>query len=428
MSSPDAILQLMNEATHYLQRGQPEQAAACWARVIAMSPGHAGALNSLGNHALQHGRLDEAQLLLEQAAAVAPDIAIIHANLARVHVSRGDTEAALRALDHAIGADPTAWGAHFEKARLLEELDRSRAASTSWSNGLQHMPDSMHQNPQLRPVIEQAQTKVMAAKSELAEYLAKQLKDLHSEKHHREFERVQHTLDILAGRRNFVTARPLMLPVPRLPAIPFFHRRDYPWTEELEASFPDILAELHALLDEEASFTPYVQTRHGEPAGQFAALDRKLDWGAFFLWRDGKRIPENADRCPATETALAKAPQFKVQARAPVAFFSALKPGTHIPPHNGATNARLTVHLPLIVPPECGLRVGDEVHTWKPGELVLFDDTIRHEAWNRSNALRVVLIFDIWHPMLSLLERESFARIIEGMRDFYGEDADLGEL
>ncbi len=59
---------------------------------------------------------------------------------------------------------------------------------------------------------------------------------------------------------------------------------------------------------------------------------------------------------------------------------------------------------------------------------VMFDDTIRHEAWNRSDRLRVVLIFDVWHPMLTDLEREAVARIVGGMIDFYGDNADLGEL
>jgi aspartyl/asparaginyl beta-hydroxylase (cupin superfamily) len=219
-----------------------------------------------------------------------------------------------------------------------------------------------------------------------------------------------------------------MLPIPRLPAIPFFHREDFPWAEEVEAAFPVILEELNALLASRQAFEPYIQTASGQPKGQFEPLDQNLDWGAYFLWKNGKRIDAHADLCPRTEAAITAAPQIMVRNRAPVIFFTALKPATHIPPHNGATNARLTVHLPLIVPPDCGLRVGEETHFWEPGRLVLFDDTIRHEAWNRSDQLRVVLIFDIWHPLLTPLEREAVAHTIEGMMDFYGENADLGEL
>jgi aspartyl/asparaginyl beta-hydroxylase (cupin superfamily) len=60
--------------------------------------------------------------------------------------------------------------------------------------------------------------------------------------------------------------------------------------------------------------------------------------------------------------------------------------------------------------------------------VVAFDDTITHEAWNYSDRLRVVLIFDVWHPMLTPLERELVAHTVETIMAFYGENADLGEL
>src|SRR3546814_11633300 len=100
--------------------------------------------------------------------------------------------------------------------------------------------------------------------------------------------------------------------------------------------------------------------------------------------------------CPRTEAALALAPQNTVPGRAPVAFFSALKPGTHIPPHNGATNTRLTVHMPLVLPPDCALRVGDETRVWEPGTLLELDEPLPPEAWNQNNPPRVVLILPLW--------------------------------
>ena len=45
-------------------------------------------------------------------------------------------------------------------------------------------------------------------------------------------------------------------------------------------------------------------------------------------------------------------------------------------------------------------------------EAIVFDDTIEHEAMNGSDALRVVLIFDVWHPDLSAAEREAVAALI----------------
>jgi aspartyl/asparaginyl beta-hydroxylase (cupin superfamily) len=90
-------------------------------------------------------------------------------------------------------------------------------------------------------------------------------------------------------------------------------------------------------------------------------------------------------------------------------LFSLLRPGARIPPHTGQINARLICHLPLIVPDGCGFRVGNEVRRWIEGETLIFDDTIEHEAWNNSGRLRVVLLFDIWRPELSLEERKLVA-------------------
>jgi len=80
----------------------------------------------------------------------------------------------------------------------------------------------------------------------------------------------------------------------------------------------------------------------------------------------------------------------------------------------GVNNARLVCHLPLIVPEGCWFRVGAETRHWKRGEAFVFDDTIEHEALNPSAELRVVFIFDIWHPDLSATEREAVAALLGG--------------
>src|SRR5436305_728036 len=80
---------------------------------------------------------------------------------------------------------------------------------------------------------------------------------------------------------------------------------------------------------------------------------------------------------------------------APTVFVSLLRPGTHLPPHTGVSNVRTIIHLPLIVPPGCGFRVGGETRLWEAGRAWAFDDTIEHEAWNRSDQLRAILIFDV---------------------------------
>lgn len=108
-------------------------------------------------------------------------------------------------------------------------------------------------------------------------------------------------------------------------------------------------------------------------------------------------------------------------------MFSLLKPHTRIPPHTGVTNSRLVTHLPLIVPEKCGFRVGNTTREWVPGIAWVFDDTIEHEAWNLSDKLRVVLIFDVWHPALSESERMMITSLMRHLNTFTGEtpSADL---
>jgi len=86
-------------------------------------------------------------------------------------------------------------------------------------------------------------------------------------------------------------------------------------------------------------------------------------------------------------------------------FLSMLDPGTHIPAHFGGGNAKLTLHLPLVIPEgDCALRVDQETRRWKEGEMAVFDDTFDHEAWNRTGERRAVLLFKGYHPDLTLSE------------------------
>ena len=73
------------------------------------------------------------------------------------------------------------------------------------------------------------------------------------------------------------------------------------------------------------------------------------------------------------------------------------------------------------MPDGCRFRVGNEERTWRKGEAWVFDDTIEHEAWNRSDQDRVVLIFDVWNPFLDATERDLVTRMTEALSEFYPE-------
>ena len=110
--------------------------------------------------------------------------------------------------------------------------------------------------------------------------------------------------------------------------------------------------------------------------------------------------------------------------RSPVVLFSLLKPGTHIPPHNGLVNTRLICHLPLVVPAGCRFRVGNETREWVEGQAWAFDDSIDHEAWNDSDRTRVILLFDVWRPELTAIERELVTELFAAIDAYTGTKPD----
>jgi aspartyl/asparaginyl beta-hydroxylase (cupin superfamily) len=171
---------------------------------------------------------------------------------------------------------------------------------------------------------------------------------------------------------------------------------------------------------DQAGLEPYVAYPDGVPLDQWRELNRSRRWSAYFLWNQGAAQPLHLAHCPRTAEAVKAAPQCDVTQHGPNVFFSILEPRTRIPPHTGVTNTRLTVHLPLIVPPGCGFRVGGEMREWIPGRAWVFDDTIEHEAWNDSDAPRAILIFDVWNPYLSVAERDLVRAATEAIGSYYG--------
>jgi hypothetical protein len=218
--------------------------------------------------------------------------------------------------------------------------------------------------------------------------------------------RFMQSLDILSGAKARYFQEPRYYFFPELPQIQFFDRGEFPWLEKLERHTAAIRTELLEVMKEDAAFTPYVQANPNRPVDTQDQMLNNADWSAFYLWKDGEIVPEHAARCPKTMAALGEVPLAQVNNRSPSVLFSLLRPGARILPHTGMVNTRLIGHLPLIVPEGCRFRVGNEVRPWIEGRSWLFDDTIEHEAWNDSEQVRVILLFEIWRPELTPEERD----------------------
>ncbi len=231
-------------------------------------------------------------------------------------------------------------------------------------------------------------------------------------------DRLRHAVDIMSGRRELFLQGPSTFYFPYLANRQFFEREEFDWVPAFEAEAPAIRSELEGLLAEGADFQPYIEDTPHRPRREFHGLHDDPSWTALYLWRDGQRVEQNASRCPRTMEALDKVPLTRIGAKTPSVLFSKLTPGAHIPPHRGMLNCRLIAHLPLIVPEGCWLRVGNETRQWEEGKLLIFDDSLEHEAKNESGETRIVLLFDLWRPELSDDEKAGISDIFDTIDRF----------
>ena len=299
---------------------------------------------------------------------------------------------------------------------------RQAAAAAAYRTALQSLPPGTRTPEWMAQVLVHAREAVDANNRALEAFLEERLTTLRARHADQSLRRFDRCVATLVQRERIYRPQPSFMYFPYLPAIEFYERSEFPWLASIEAATDDIREELLSVLsDGDKVLEPYVSHgRSGSQEAKFRDLHQSRSWGVYFLWQEGVAYPEHIERCPRTVAALEGWPRCEVPGCSPTAVFSILDARARIPPHNGVNNTRLIVHLPLIVPPGCGFRVGAEQREWEPGKALIFDDTIEHEAWNDSDTPRAVLILDIWNPALSAAEREMVRTAITGVNDFYG--------
>ena len=408
---------LVREARSAAAEHRWSRAEELWRAIESLSPNHVEALYRLGVRALDQ-RDQSACALLERAHTAAPADKTILLALASARGLAGDNQGELNAILAALAIDPYFLPALLSKANALERLDQADS-SLVYANVLKIAPPEQHWPPEFRPQLAHARAVVHAYRAALEAHIAHALKPSLGDLPHESVPRWREAAAIMSGTARPFTSESNQLHVPRLPAIPFYDRSHFPWIAALEAQTTAIRDELLGVLHTARSeFSPYIAYNPGDPVNQWADLNHSERWSAFHLWRSGTPVADAIRRCPVTVSSLEVVDTVDIAGLCPNAMFSALAPHTHIPPHNGETNARLVAHLPLIVPEGCWLRVGFDKIEWKVGHVVVFDDTIEHEAMNDSDELRVVLIFDVWNPLLSEPERDMVRRLAAAARSF----------
>ncbi len=421
MSSPDLAAELAaleRQALQAQQQGLQQQAVDTWARIVTLQPNHVAGLTQLGQAAYGQGDFEAARVAFERAAATDGRLARQWINVALACQHLRDDAAVEVALFKALAVDPYDLLALVLRGQLCERQGKASQAASSYGAAAAVAPPLDRLAPDLRSAVSHAQAYCEQHNRSLAAFLDRTL-----EPHLRDcgaaaLDRFRLSVDILVGRKQRFDPQPMRYFMPQLPVVEFFERSAFPWLDAVEAQWEPIRDEFLAVLRADQGFTPYIDYGADQPVAQWAELNHSPRWSAFHLVKEGQPVAANAARCPVTMAVWSQTPSPDQPGRTPVAMYSLLKPHTRIPPHMGASNCRLVTHLPLIVPPGCGFRVGNQTREWVAGKAWVFDDTIEHEAWNDSDQLRVVLIFDTWHPLLSEPERRMVTALNAALNAF----------
>ncbi|MFT4248721.1 MAG: aspartyl/asparaginyl beta-hydroxylase domain-containing protein [Pseudomonas sp.] len=415
----DRVKALADAAASAAAAGRWEQAEQLWTQVRALDPNHAQALYSLGVHAFRRGDADAGLALLQAARVAAPSDPAIPLTLAMLQRQRGDLDGEWEAIVAALTIDPYFLPGLLVKAEFLEDRGRSRLAAGVYKDALKIAPPEPQWPPMLRQKLAHARQAVEADTVQLLDHLAECMGSRRELLDAAQAARWNEAAAIVAGRSRPYHSECNKLYVPRLPALPFYPPELFAWIPVLERRTDAIRAELEALVARDLpGFRPYVAYEPGKPVNQWRELNHSLAWSSFHLWAHGRPVEENLLHCPQTAAAIDEVDMATISGVCPNAMFSVLAPGAHIPPHTGETNARLVAHLPLVVPDGCHYRVGYDRRQWQEGKVWVFDDTIEHEARNDSDQLRVILMFDVWNPLLSAAEREMVDAMESAIQDY----------
>ena len=414
-------------ARQHAQRGELDAAEKSFLSLLERQPQDVEALMFVADRQSARGEHAVAIRQLHMAVEVQQNEPALWVQLASAQLATGDFSAAAVNFQRGLSLAPRMFVARLQLGMAQEQLGQSHEALKAYfmaiesARALGRWLDDATTAPALRHLVKYAVNYANAGRHDLFRHALDPLRERYGTD---ELTRVERSLAIYFFEQpaNIPDPRqkPKFLYFPDIASQPYYPRKHFPWLETLEAATATVRDELRAVLAGGQSLEAFLGHTPA-PAGQGmlrSSSDQEPAWDAYFFYRHGERYDEHCARCPQTTALLDALPLVRIRDHAPETLFSVLSPGTHILPHTGVTNTRLVTHLPLIVPPDCAIRVGGVEHVWQEGRCVTFDDTYEHEAWNRSEQTRVVLILDSWHPDLSEVERAAVTDLVEAIGDF----------
>jgi aspartate beta-hydroxylase len=423
--SPTVIPALAN-ARSFAQAGRIAEAERLYNELLTHHPDNTEALAFLAQCALGKGQSQEAVQTLQRAHQLQANDPHILRNLGVAWDAVGDIAAARRALEASVALAPDGFQARLHLASVYERQGLAHEALVNYFRAITDAQlagrwmDAASTPRGLQGKVIHAMDVAEHGRSRLFNEC---LAPLRARFGVREIGRIQHWLNEYLAFRLPVSTDPRQKPkfmyMPGLPSQPYYDRSLFPFIESIEDMTAVVRGEMLEKLDRNSGFVPFLGIDDASQLqGYLENAEGRPTWDAFFFYRHGSPVQENQQKCPMTASMLDNLPLVRIRDHAPEICFSVLTPGTHILPHYGVTNTRLVLHLPLVVPENCHLVVGDENHAWQEGRCVVFDDTYLHEAWNRGSSTRVVLIMDVWNPYLTEAERLAITELVGVIGDF----------
>ena len=360
------------------------------------------------DRALAGGALAESRALLEAAVPSNPKVPPFWQRLATVQRLTGAPRLALASIDRGLALNPLDFIGLLMRAGLLELLGEAEAGEAYGRALAQRRPDPVP--PALAAALAKAEAAWAAHQEGLERRLAAALEASAADLTSAERQRAARLATNASRRTRAYHSEATHFHYPGLRELEFHDPAQFRWLPAFEAATETITREMQAAAAaSDAELVPYIRYGENEPLAQWAELNFNRDWTAIHLIDRGEQVAANAQLCPQTMALLGEVPQPWIDGCGANAMFSLLAPRTAIPPHVGVANFRVLCHVPLIVPGKCWFRTGASRCEWERGKAFVFDDSIEHEAANESDQLRVVMIFDTWHPDLSPAERTAIA-------------------
>ncbi len=408
---------LLDQARRYVQE-QDARAEKAFALVLENDAFNVEARTFLARVAMQAGKPMQAFEHLELATRINPNNAALWRSLALTQIALGQLPEAQIALEKCLKLAPKMHAARLHLGKVLEQQGQSNAAMKTYLQALSEAQrDGLWLSAETTPpwLVQDINHAIDMANQGRAEIYQSLMTPLIERFGHDDLKRVERCVRGILGFEKISSSHPKQNPTfmlfPDLPEVPVFDNALFPWFEQLESGFEAMRLEAEHVLSKQNALSPFLALSEADKVSDY--LDgQQPNWDAYFFYRHGEKFAEHHATCPNTAAVLEALPLVRIAEHAPEICFSVLTAGTHILPHYGTSNIRSVVHLPLIVPEHCALKVFDTIIPGKVGECFAFDDTFLHEAWNRGQSTRVILLMDTWNPHLTEVEKLALADVI----------------